>query len=404
MPMDREPKSAADIQGMLDGLYAEDTADFARREPDWAFSAGSEHDEIARSAFNQFGPDVFAPIFPGCVSAATFEADLVNAWLPYVGGDETAHGITTSGGSESIMLAVHAAVQYAKRKGQNTLGGEIIAADTAYPGIDKTAAAYQLKIKRVPLNDALQMDVDAVQEAITDRTLMIFASAPTFHYGTADDIVGLGAVAQKEDVWLHVDACIGGFLAPFLRRAGVDIPPCDLSVDGVRSICADAHKYGYTFPAVSMLFYKDRTDFEASGFLVGGPIMFQATMHTLTGTRSSGAVAAAWAAMHSLGETGFEEAAAKIAGAVKQICNGIDAMDGVKLYNDPKYAIVTFFAEGVDMMRLLEQMRMGDRPWALSPLARPIGAFNMLVAPSYVDRIDTFLNDLKTAVAANSLS
>ncbi len=399
MPMPIESKSVSEVEALMMDLYNQEMP-LVKRGEAWPFSGGPDTEEISKRAVTIFGGLVHLPKMEDTkmLSAATFEEDLVNNWLPYFSAPEGAGGVTTTGGTESILFAVHAALDKARRAGKDTRGAEIIAADTAWIALEKAARIFQLDIKRVPLNDNLQMDVEKAREAVTDRTVLIFASAPSFHYATLDDIEGLGAVAKENDIWLHVDACSGGMLVPFLRRAGRDIPPCDFAAEGVSSLSADSHKFGYSYPGCSLLFFRDQQDLENAQFDdLGPPIMEPAPYTGLTGTKPVGPVAAAWAVMQLLGDKGYEAIAAKISKGIDTICEGVSKIDGVHIYNDPKHSLLGFQLE--DPGKMMEVFgHLAFAGWVGVPIMKPEGAFNMFVSYGQADKVDQFLEKLKFAL------
>ncbi len=182
-----------------------------------------------------------------------------------------------------------------------------------------------------------------------------------------------------------------------MRRAGVDIPPWDFAVDGVSSISADQHKFGYSFPGCSTLFFRDKEDMENAVFNLGPPIMAPTPYHNLTGTRSSTGPAAAWAVMHSLGDEGFAAVAKRIADSVREICDGVTSIDGIEVYNDPKLSLVTYLLDDPEKAQHV-QTQMFMEGWVLMPLLKPVGAFTMFVGSGHYGRIDSFLESLRKAV------
>ena len=159
-------------------------------------------------------------------------------------GEPEAIGNMTSGGTESILMAVKTARDRAREE-KGISEPEMILPVSAHPAFDKSAQYLGVKAIHAPLGDDLRVDVSAMQEAITPNTVLMVGSAPNFPFGTIDPIPEIAAAASERDIPCHVDACVGGFLAPFVRKAGYDAPAFDLAMPGVSSISADLHKYGY---------------------------------------------------------------------------------------------------------------------------------------------------------------
>jgi len=152
-------------------------------------------------------------------------------------GDDEVVGTYTFGGTESVFLAVKAARdQFVLKHGLGVFP-EIIMPVTGHPCYDKAAEYMGLRVKRVPVNpETLEVDSNLISEAITENTAMIVGSAPNWPFGTIDPIKELGEIALEKNIWLHADACVGGFILPFMRKLGENIPNFDFSISGVSSI------------------------------------------------------------------------------------------------------------------------------------------------------------------------
>ena len=211
----------------------------------FVFHAGDDVLEVVRSAYAMYQSENGLGAGSAFPSLAKMESDVVSIGLGLLNAPEGACGDMTSGGSESIFLALKACRDQARTKGADTRGMHVLMPRSAHPAFDKAAACLDLEILRVPVAPDYRADVAAMAAAASERTLMIVGSAPCFPYGVIDPIEELGELALAHEVWLHVDACVGGYFAPFARMNGVDLPAFDFSVPGVRSISADLHKYGY---------------------------------------------------------------------------------------------------------------------------------------------------------------
>src|SRR5699024_4117377 len=222
-------------------------------------------------------------------------------------------GVFTSGGTESIFLATRAARDEGRaRKGIGKGGGNIVVPFTAHPAFRKAAESLDIEERRIAVDESGRADPRQMQDAIDDDTLMLAGSAPCFPYGVIDPITELGELAQRFNIWLHVDACVGGYLAPFVRDIGYPVPPFDMGVAGVASLSADLHKYGYCPKPASTLFFSsskraDRASFKFNEWPCGS---FRTP--TLVGTRPAGGVAGAWAVLHHLGMQGYRDIATRV--------------------------------------------------------------------------------------------
>ena len=259
-------------------------------------------------------------------SLKSLEDEVIAMSLALLGGGERAGGTFTSGGSESIFLAMMAARNRARREAPN-----IVLPNSAHLTFDRAAEALGIEARRVPIGPDLRADVAAMAARMDSNTVALVGSAPNYPFGTFDPIAALAALAAERGVWMHVDACVGGFLAPYARRLGHDIPPFDLSVPGVTSLSADIHKHGMAPKGASLLLVADEADrawhkFESRAWQ-RGPY----AAYTTQGTRPGGAVAAAWATMNHLGEEGYLRCARLIMEAKAIMTAGIAAIPGLEI-------------------------------------------------------------------------
>ncbi len=210
----------------------------------YIFNAGEDVSRVARDAYAMYqAENALGPLaFP---SLARMEAEVVEMGLGLLHGPEDACGNLTSGGTESILLAVKTCRDQAAAAGRNVAGAGVVIPASAHLAFDKACHYLGLRIHRVPLAADRRADPDAMAAAVDDETLMLVGSAPCFPYGLIDPIEALSDLALQRGLWLHVDACVGGYFAPFARMNGVDVPPFDFELPGVASISADLHKYGY---------------------------------------------------------------------------------------------------------------------------------------------------------------
>jgi glutamate/tyrosine decarboxylase-like PLP-dependent enzyme len=263
------------------------------RHSAYVWYANDEIRRVAQNAYSMFmtenglGMRVFH-------SLRQMHAEVVQMVLELLGGPDGA-GQMSSGGTESIFLAAKAARDRARHTRPHVTAPEIIAPHSAHPAINKAAHYLGMEIKRVPVGSDFRADPDAVAAAVTSNTVMLYTSAPAFSLGIIDPVERLGSLALKHDVWLHVDACVGGILGPFVRRLGHPVPRFDFSVPGVSSISADLHKSGYTPKGASTVLFRSSELQEYSGFDFDDWPSGRYQSLTFTGTHPGGAIAAAWA-------------------------------------------------------------------------------------------------------------
>jgi sphinganine-1-phosphate aldolase len=307
-------------------------------------------------------------------------------------------GKLTSGGTESLFLAVQVARDHA-RQVRGIAEPTIVLPATAHPALAKACHYLDVAEVRVPVHADGRADPAAVAAAVDDRTALVVGSAPCYPYGVVDPIPELAAVAAEAGALCHVDACLGGWLLPFLQRLGEPIPPWDFRVDGVTSLSADIHKYGWCFKGASLLLHRDEDVLRHQYFLFDGWPGGLYGSATTAGTRPAAPIAAAWATVVHLGEEGYLRLTAQVRDAARRFRDGIAAIDGLRVTGDPVPGVLEIASDTHDLAAVADIM--DDRGWHLD---RQQGGLHAIVSPSHVDAVDQFLADLAEAVAAHGES
>lgn len=360
----------------------------------YVFNAGEDVERVQKEAYAMFASEngLGPAAFP---SLARMEREVVANGLGLLHGPEGAAGAMTSGGTDSILMAVKAARDFA-RKVRGVQGPlNIVLPRSAHPAFDKACLVMEIEVRRTPLKDYLA-DPVAMEAAIDDATIMIVGSAPCFPYGLIDPIGALGELARRRDLWLHVDACVGGYIAPFVRMNGGDVPPFDFEVPGVRSMSADLHKYGYCAKGASTVFFRSEDLKKHMIFEVGDWPAGRMTTPTLAGTRPGGAIAAAWAVMQTLGIDGYRAKHGQVTQAREQIEAGVQAR-GFTVIGRPQLGILAFTREDVDCMAILGKLY--ERGWVTSAVTEPRG-LHLMLSPVHLTVVDRYLADLDWATQA----
>jgi len=252
-----------------------------------------------------------------------------------------------------------------------------------------------LEVRRIPVGADLRADPAAMEAAIGDDTMMIVGSAPSFPYGVIDPIAALGQMALRRDVWLHVDACVGGYLAPFVKELGYDVPEFDLGVPGVSSLSADLHKFGFSPKPASTVFYASADKAAHHLFEFDQWPNGRFTTGTIVGTRPAGGVAAAWATFQFLGRAGYRAIARDIMKLVDAYKSGIEAIDGLHVHGKPQLSIVAFGSDTIDVFRVSEVM--AQKGWVPGLVQKPRGIHRMM-SLIHQPSLDEYLDDLRAAV------
>lgn len=354
----------------------------------YIFNAGAEVERVQKAAYalfsaeNGLGPAAFP-------SVAQMEREVVGFGLGLLNAPEGAAGAMTSGGTDSITMAVKAARDHARAKRGLNDRLNIVTPTSVHPAFDKACALMDIEIRRVPTKDLLA-DVSAMETAMDANTLMIVGSAPCFPFGLIDPINELGELAERKNVWLHVDACVGGYLAPFVRMNGANLPPFDFGVAGVKSMSADLHKYGYASKGASTVFFRSAELREYMTFDVGPWPLGRMMTPTLAGTRPAGAIAAAWAVMNFLGVDGYREKQGEVTAAREKIEAGVKRL-GFSVLGEPKLGIVAFAHPKADALSLYAKMH--HRGWFTAALLDP-KALHLMLSPKHNEVAQDYLADL----------
>jgi glutamate/tyrosine decarboxylase-like PLP-dependent enzyme len=267
----------------------------------------------------------------------------------------------------------------------------LIKASTGHPAYDKSSHYLGLKVIEVPVGDDFRADVKAMSEAVTENTIMMVGSAMTYPHGMVDPIAELGAIAAENDIWLHVDCCLGGLILPFVRKLGYDIPAFDFSVPGVTSISADLHKYGFAAKGASTILYRN-SDYRAHQYyaFTDFPGGIYATS-TLTGARPGGPIAAAWAIMNYLGEEGYLEKARTAMDTTRKMIDGVNAIPKLRVLGRPHATVFAIAGDDINVYALSDALK--ERGWMIEKQQMP-PCLHITVSPFHVDLADSFLADL----------
>jgi sphinganine-1-phosphate aldolase len=364
------------------------------------YHAGDEHEQLLRRAHAMYASaNLLNPMAFG--SLRSMEREIVESAAALFHGPASAVGTVTSGGTESILCAVAAYRDRARRNKPWLIRPELIVPQTIHPAFDKAAHYFGVKLVKVAVRADFRADVRAMEKKIGWRTIGIVGSAPQYAHGVVDPIEELGRVAQKHGVPLHVDACVGGFILPWLEKLGRSVPRWDFRVPGVTSISADLHKFGYAGKGASVLLWRTLEDMRHQIFVATdfpGGIYASPTM---LGTRPGGPIAAAWAALHALGENGYLALARQAADASDRLRAGIAAIPGLALQGRSDSTIVAYEARGGASAKEMSIYAIADRlearGWTVDRQQRP-ASIHLTVTANHLAIVDEYLADLRDSV------
>ncbi|WP_322820408.1 aspartate aminotransferase family protein [Chloroflexus sp.] len=334
-------------------------------------------------------------------STAHLEQEVVRMVADLLGGDEETCGNVTAGGTESILLAVKTARDWASHQRPAIKQPEMVLARTAHAAFHK--AAHYLGVKPVVVDFdpvTFAADVAAMRAAINERTIMLVASAPSYAQGALDPVADIAALAQEHGLLCHVDACVGGMYLPFLRQLGREIPPFDLSVPGVTSLSVDLHKYGYAAKGASVILYRHRALRRYQLFASTDTTAYTVINPTVLSSRSAGPLAAAWALLRYLGAVGYRQIVAAVQDATDRLIAGIAAIPDLQVLGQPVMSMVAVASPTINVFQLADAMRR--RGWYVQPqLSAPHSPRNIHFSVSYgvAGYVDALLADLAACVA-----
>ncbi|MBK9070876.1 MAG: aspartate aminotransferase family protein [Myxococcales bacterium] len=387
-----------ELLGELKALGAADVNWRDGRVFSLVYHAGDAHSAFLKQAHNLFfsenalNPMAFA-------SLRRMESDVVRMAANLFHGDDNVVGTMTSGGTESLLLAVKAARERARKHSPWIRRPEMVVPTTAHVAFDKAGYYFGVRVRRVAVDGTdFRADVRAMTRAINARTILLVASAPQYAHGVVDPIAELSDVALAHKLPLHVDACVGGFILPFLERLGHAVPRWDFRVPGVTSISADLHKYGYTAKGASTLLFRDMSYLRHQFFVsVDNPSGVYASPG-VAGTRGGGAIAAAWAGLQAMGEEGYLRHAKLALDAATALRRGLGEIAGIALCGAPHATIVTWRSTdpALDLFAVADQLQA--KGWYVDRQQHPT-SIHLTVTSNHAAIVEDYLRDAREAVA-----
>lgn len=361
-----------------------------------------EHVEFLQQAYaihsqaNPLHSDLWPSIAKYEAEIVAMTADMLGA--KHAGASADVCGTVNSGGTESILLAMKAYRDRARAE-QGNDKPNVVAPSTAHAAFDKAAQYFGFELRKIPVGDDFRADVKAMKKAVDRHTMCIVGSAPAFPHGVIDPIPELAAIAFARNIGFHTDACLGGFVLPWARELGYPVPDFDFRCEGVTSISADTHKYGYAAKGTSVLLYRSKELRKHQWFTLTdwpGGIYFSPTF---AGSRPGGLSAACWATMQAIGRQGYMDATKAILETAAAIREGIGKIPQLQVLGEPLW-VISFAArepKQLDIYRVLDAMT--KKRWNLNGLHRPscvhIAVTLRHTKPGVVDR---FLADLRESV------
>lgn len=308
------------------------------------------------------------------------------------------HAALSSGGTESIFLAVQTARDHAAARGVTS--PRLVCAITAHPAFAKACHYLGVQMITTPTSSDGRADPQAIADAIDDSTILVVASSPCYPFGVIDPVEQIAAIALEKDVLCHVDACLGGYLLPFWEALGEEVPAWDFRVEGVTSMSADIHKYGYSFKGVSTVLYRDHDLYQRQIFMYDSWPGGLYASSSSAGTRPGSPIAAAWATLTHLGVEGYLRLDQRVLNATRGLRAAVDAAEGLKVTSNPDMSVFEFGVDpdspqpaDIDVVADV----MDDLGWNLD---RQQGGLHVMTSPGHDRAVEAFTRDLAVAAVA----
>lgn len=380
---------------------------FKSRDMDWksgrvfcyVYNPGEDPADVTHEAYMEFlnenGLD--PSVFP---SMLKLETDVVRMVINLLHGDSSAVGHLTTGGTESIMLAVKTARDKARTEKPHITQPEMVLPKTAHAAFHK--AAHYLSVKPVLVDidpTTFKVRAEDMEKAITENTILLAASAPSYSQGVIDPIAEIGTIAQKHNLLFHVDGCVGGVHLSFMRKLGYDIPDFDFSVPGVTSISTDLHKYGYAAKGCSVIMYRNKDIRKYQIFACTDTTGYTLINPTVLSTKSGGPYAGAWAVLNFLGEEGYMRIIQTVQDAVKKLIEGINAIPELRVLGKPVMCMFSFASDTINVYQLADEMT--KRGWYIQgQFSTPLTPRNLHISINFgnAHSADALLKDLRECV------
>ncbi len=382
--------SREQVLGHLDSMRTKDVRWKEGRAFTLAYFAGDDVHDLAEHVFGQWMSDnaLNTDAFPSLRRIQADVVDIVNDWL--AGGPDGA-GFMTSGGTESILMAVKAARERGKAERGITQPNVVLPA-SAHAAFEKGCYYFGLASRRVPVGPDWKADPDAMAAEIDDNTVLVVGSAPQYPQGVIDPIPAIAALAAARNINCHVDACMGGVTLTHLAKLGYDIPPWNFSVEGVTSISVDLHKFGYTAKGASVILHRNKHLRRYQTFVTQNWLGGLYGSSGILGTKSGSSMAAAWAVMNYLGTEGYLRLTQAARTACEALADGIRAMPVLQIRAEPEATLLAFGASDPSSLNIFAVAdALWTRGWFVDRQGPP-------------DSLHCTVNNVHSAVIADFLS
>lgn len=395
-PLPPQGRPRNEVLGDLQRFSADDPDYKAGRLWSLVYWLDEAHDDFLGDAYHAFSsanglnPTAFK-------SLKRLETEIIATVAGLLHGTPEVCGIVTSGGTESCLLAVKTYRNMA-RATRGVKRPEMVLPVTAHVAWFKAAEYFNVRVRLLPLDAGLRPELRKLPRLLNRNTVMLLGSAPEYPHGTIDPIEAMGRIAQDKGVPLHVDACVGGFILPFVEMNGRPLPIWDYRVPGVTSISADIHKYGFAAKGASTITYRNLDLLKHQLFVYEdwpGGVFASAG---ILGTRPGGAYAAAWAAMQHFGASGYRDLARRTMEAFDRMRDAITAMPELYVMGEPSGPLLAYGSRDPQVNIFAVGDQLDAKGWTVNRLQKPDGLHAMITA-GHLAVVDDYVRDLREAVA-----
>jgi glutamate/tyrosine decarboxylase-like PLP-dependent enzyme len=369
----------------------------------YVFDPGEQAEAVIKQAYMAYlsenGLDPTA--FP---SLLKFEKEVVAMAANHLRGDRDVVGNFTSGGTESIILAVKSARDWARARrpelARSAQRPKIILPTTAHAAFHKAAHYLDVEVVLVPVDpDSFRADVQQMRAAIDEHTIMLVGSAVSYAHCVVDPIPALAELAREHDLWLHVDGCMGGFLLPYFAQLGREIPAFDFSVPGVSSMSMDLHKYAFAAKGASVVLYRNKDLRKHQIFTCATWTGYTISNPTMQSSKSGGPLAAAWAVMNFFGESGYLRIAKHVLAATDKVMKFVDDHPDLRLLGRSDMSHVAVTSDTIPIFRLAEAVNA--RGWYVQvqlSYGNSPANIHLCINPANLPWIDALLEEIAACV------
>jgi len=333
-------------------------------------------------------------------SLGRIQSDVVGITADLLHGSEAA-GFMTSGGTESILCAVKAARERGREE-RGITAPEMVLPISAHAAFHKAAHYFGIHVHKVPVDADWRADVTAAADLVNDNTVLVVGSAPQYPQGVVDPIPELAALAVAVGASFHTDACMGGFVLPFMEQLGYPVRPWDFRVDGVTTISADIHKLGYAPKGASVILHRTKALRRYQTFVFDDWLGGFYASPGMQGTRPALPMACAWAILHHLGTDGYQRLTRLTLDTRDRMVSGIRSIPGLAVLGEPEAHLVamtaaTGFEDDLDVFALGDALQA--KGW-FHDRQKPPDSLHSTVSAGNAPVIEEYLADLRDCVAA----